>query len=78
MVELNALADAVHEPPPQTFRLHPRLVLLYSRKLGITPGEYRVELWRQHAVMASPTGRRLYRELEAIEARYAHDPDRQP
>jgi hypothetical protein len=75
--ELNTLADAITDEPPATFKLHPRLALLYSRKLGMTPDAYRREVWQQHAAMQTPAGRRLYRELQAIEARYAAGQGRQ-
>jgi len=71
MFELAALADAVTEPPPVTFKINPRVVKLYSRKLGIAPNEYRFEVWKQSRVLATPAGRRLYLELQTIEARYA-------
>jgi len=75
MDELNTLADAVREPPPATFILHPRQVLLYSRKLGVSPDDYRNAMWKQTAVLTTPAGRKLYRQLEAIDARYRRADD---
>lgn len=67
---LNTLCDAVPQPPPATYRLHPRAVLFQARKHGITPDEYRQGLWAQQVVAGTPAGRELYRQLQAIEARY--------
>lgn len=71
------LAHSINEPPPITFKVHPRLVLFYCRKVGVTPDQCRDTLWRDMAVRATPAGRRLWRELQSIEARYDRQQDQQ-
>jgi len=68
MEELDTLCDEVRQPPPATFTVNAHMALLYATKLGMSPDEYRDDVWASSVVGATPAGRRLWQRIQERQA----------